>query len=54
MHLTCPECKNDVDLSSYPNLAPDQVIECNTCGISLLVTAINNNEVTGEVTDEGK
>ena len=38
MHLNCPECKNDVDLSGFSNLESDQVIECNTCGISLLVT----------------
>lgn len=54
MQLTCPECKNQVDLSAYPNLAKDQVIECATCGISLLVTNINGEHVEVEVTDEGK
>lgn len=54
MQLTCPECKNNVDLSAYKNLAADQVIECNICGISLLVTAINGEEVQAEVVDEGK
>ena len=54
MKLICPECKNEVDLSSHPNLEKDQVIECNTCGISLLVTEINGDEVVAEVTDEGK
>ncbi len=54
MKLICPECKNEVDLSAYPNLEKDQVIECNTCGISLLITEINGDEVTAEVTDEGK
>jgi len=54
MNLNCPECKNDVDLSVFPNLEKDQVIECNTCGISLLVTEINGDAVTAEVTDEGK
>lgn len=54
MHLACPECKNDVDLSSYTNLAKDQVIECAMCGITLLVTDIQGGEVTAEVTDEGK
>ncbi len=54
MHLTCPECKNDVDLSSYHNLAKDQVIECNVCGISLLVTNMDGSEVAAEVVDEGK
>ncbi len=54
MRLTCPECKNDVDLSSYPNLAKDQVIECGTCGITLMVTNIEGDKVEAEVTDEGK
>ena len=54
MKLICPECKNDVDLSSYTNLAKEQVIECGTCGITLLVTAIQGSEVMAEVTDEGK
>lgn len=54
MKLICPECKNNVDLSVYPNLAVDQVIECNVCGISLLVIAINGEEVQAEVVDEGK
>lgn len=54
MNLICPECKNNVNLSVYPNLAVDQVIECNICGISLLVTAINGEEVQAEVVDEGK
>lgn len=54
MKLICPECKNDVNLSSYTNLAKDQVIECNVCGITLLITAIKGQEVEAEVTDEGK
>lgn len=54
MKLVCPECKNDVDLSAYPNLQKDQTLECNTCGISLLVTDINGEEVKTEIVDEGK
>lgn len=54
MKLNCIECKNDVDLSSYPNLAKDQVIECNHCGISLLVVDVVNGVGTAEVVDEGK
>ena len=54
MKLTCPECKNDVNLSVYPNLAKDQVIECDVCGISLLVTDIADGKVSAEITDEGK
>ena len=54
MKLTCPECKNDVDLSAHTDLAKDQVIECNVCGISLLVTNIEGEEVATEIVDEGK
>jgi len=54
MKLTCPECKNEVDLSTYPNLVKDQVIECNICGISLLVTNIDGENVEAEIVDEGK
>ena len=55
MKLTCPECKNDVDLSQYPNLAKDQVIECDTCGMTLLVTDMSNpEEIRTEIVDEGK
>ena len=53
MKLVCPECKNEVDLSHYPNLAVGNVIECQTCGISLLVNAIGE-EVAAEIVDEGK
>ncbi len=54
MHLTCPECKNDVDLSIYPNLAKGNVIECDKCGITLMVTDIQGEEVSVEIVDEGK
>ena len=37
MQLVCPECKNEVDLSIYGDLAKEQVIECQTCGITLMV-----------------
>lgn len=54
MHLVCPECKNDVDLSSYQNVVKDQVIECGVCGITLLVTDVQEKNVIAEVMDEGK
>ena len=54
MHLICPECKNEVDLSRYPNLAVGNVIECDICGISLMVTSINGEEVQTEIVDEAK
>jgi DNA-directed RNA polymerase subunit RPC12/RpoP len=50
----CPECKNTVDLSPYPNLAPGMVIECNHCGMTLLVKEIDEGKVTTEIVDEGK
>mgnify|MGYP003393533223 CR=1 FL=1 len=50
----CPECKNEVALSAYPTLAPENVIECNVCGISLLVTKIADGKVETEIADEGK
>ena len=53
MKLICPECKNDVDLSLYPNLVVDQVIECDTCGITLMVMSVGE-EVMVEIVDEGK
>ncbi|MEK7084001.1 MAG: hypothetical protein AAB932_02115 [Patescibacteria group bacterium] len=54
MHLTCPECKNDVDLSSYPHCARDTVVECQTCGMSLLMTKVEGDEAQAEIVDEGK
>ncbi|MBT3539292.1 hypothetical protein HOF40_00690 [Candidatus Parcubacteria bacterium] len=54
MKLVCPECKNEVDLSRYPNLGKDQVIECDVCGITLLVTNIDGDQVETEIVDEGK
>lgn len=54
MVLVCPECKNQVDLSSYPNLESNQVVECDTCGISLLVVDIMEEQVKAEIVDEGK
>ncbi len=50
----CPECKNVVDLSRYPNLAPGMVIECNHCGMTLLVKEIKDGAVQTEIVDEGK
>jgi Zn ribbon nucleic-acid-binding protein len=54
MNLTCPECKNQVDLSRFPNLAVEHAIECNHCGIMLAVTAIDGDTVSAEIVDEGK
>ncbi len=54
MQLTCPECQNQVNLSPYVNLAVGNVVECDVCGITLLINAINGETVTAEVVDEGK
>lgn len=54
MNCICPECKNSVDLSKHPQIAVGHVVECNTCGIMLGVTAITDGVVTTEIVDEGK
>lgn len=54
MKCTCPECKNDIDISKYPNIAQGFVIECNTCGIMLEVRSITNGVIETEIVDEGK
>ena len=54
MTLTCPECKNEVGLEQYPNLTKDQVVECSTCGITLLIKEILDEKVAAEIVDEGK
>ncbi len=50
----CPECKNTVDISRYPNIAPGMVIECDHCGMTLSVKEIANAEIKTEIVDEGK
>lgn len=51
----CPECKNTINLSRYPNLAKGMVIECNHCGMTLLVNDVaNDGKVSTEIVDEGK
>lgn len=52
--LVCPECKNTVDLSRYPNISTGMVVECNHCGMTLLVKDISGNEIKTEIVDEGK
>lgn len=55
MKAICPECKNEIDLNKTPDVKPDVVIECNHCGITLLVTSISaEQEVMTEIVDEGK
>lgn len=54
MTLICPECKNSVGLSSYPNLQKGHTLECQMCGISLVVTDMLANEIRADIVDEGK
>ncbi len=54
MKCICPECKNDINTSTYSNLAIGHVIECTTCGIMLEVRTITDGIVTTEIVDEGK
>lgn len=54
MKCICPECKNDIDISKYPQIAVGHVIECNTCGIMLEVRTIAQGNIETEIVDEGK
>jgi len=54
MKLICPECKNEVDLSNYSNLEVEHIVECNHCGITLMVEKIENDIVETQIVDEGK
>ncbi|MFH1789727.1 MAG: hypothetical protein ABH832_01525 [bacterium] len=54
MNLTCPECKNQIDLSRYADLQVESVVECDICGITLQITSLNNDKAEAEVIDEGK
>jgi hypothetical protein len=50
----CPECKNTIDLSQYPNVAVGMIIECNHCGMTLNVKEIVDGNIKTEIVDEGK
>lgn len=52
--LTCPECKNDVDLSSYGEITLGQIVECDSCGITLEITDVASDKFGAEIADEGK
>ena len=54
MKLVCPECKNDVNLSVYKNVAKGQIVECNHCGITLEITEAGSENLEAEIVDEGK
>ena len=50
----CPECKNQINLSRYPSIKEGMVIECNHCGITLIIKKIDEGTVYTEIVDEGK
>lgn len=50
----CLECKNTIDLSRYPSLAVGMVIECNHCGMTLLIKNMIDGNVSLQIVDEGK
>lgn len=50
----CPECKNKVDLSKYPNITEGMIIECDHCGMTLIVKSVANGTINTEIVDEGK
>jgi len=54
LECVCPECKNTINLSRYPNLMVGMVIECDHCGMTLLVKEIKGASVITEIVDEGK
>ncbi len=50
----CPECKNQINLLRYPSIKEGMVIECNHCGITLIIKKIDAGTVYTEIVDEGK
>ena len=54
MNLICVECKNEIDLSVYSPIDTGDVIECNHCGITLVVKAVSDDNLSVEIADEGK
>jgi len=54
MQLICPECKNEIDLSSYAGLDVGGIVECNHCGITLEVVSLEAGILEAEIVDEGK
>ena len=54
MTSNCPECKNIIDISRYSSIKEGMVIECNHCGMTLLVKNIKGGKISTEIVDEGK
>lgn len=51
MTILCPECKNTCE---FQTLKEKQIVECEMCGITLEVTAIEGDKAQVEIVDEGK
>ncbi|MDD5173184.1 MAG: sulfonate ABC transporter [Patescibacteria group bacterium] len=55
MKAICPECKNEIEIKDPQNISVGTIMECNTCGITLEVSNLDDNgEIKFEVIDEGK
>lgn len=51
----CPECKNQIDLSRYATCVAGMVIECNHCGMTLLIKEVGQDgALKTEIVEEGK
>ena len=53
-NLTCPECKNEVDHAMYGEITLGQIVECDSCGITLEITEVGDEKLEAEIADEGK
>jgi len=54
MKLICPECKNDVDLTSYVDIEDGVVVECDSCGMTLEIKDCESDPIKVEIVEEGK
>jgi len=55
MKPICPECKNEIMINNPSDVSEGTIIECNTCGITLEVSNIDENgKMRFEIIDEGK
>jgi len=41
-------------LVNYPSLEVENIVECDMCGITLMVTDMKDENVLTEIVDEGK
>ncbi len=50
----CPECKNQIDFKKFDQIKEGIIVECNTCGMTLLIKSIKGNVAELDIVDEGK